>query len=70
MWKLFIYDTILYPRALTILQRGLEFIPLSSELWMSYLSLFAEVQAHNKDFEEILRQYVTFYYALDLEMHS
>ena len=62
MFKLlneFFIDLIVFnfcSRALTILQRGLEFIPLSADLWMSYLSLFAEIHAHNKDFEEVLRQ--------------
>lgn len=45
-----------YFRALAILDKGLEFIPLSVDLWLSYLSLFKEVNAHQPNFESLVRK--------------
>ncbi|ODM95808.1 Pre-mRNA-processing factor 39 [Orchesella cincta] len=50
--------SLYFGRALAILEKGLEFIPLSIDLWLCYLSLFGEINAHLPDYEvKIRREY-------------
>ncbi|CAL8100667.1 unnamed protein product [Orchesella dallaii] len=48
--------SLYFGRALAILEKGLEFIPLSIDLWLCYLSLFGEINAHQPDYEIMVRR--------------
>ena len=45
-----------WQRALAILHRGLEAIPLSVDLWVSYLELYKKMYVDNADFADLFRQ--------------